>query len=79
MDVPVTFQLRTMQGGFPTQYVLPLSEIILNPDQVNTSADGSVATTFQFKAPVYLEGGKEYCICLASVSTKYSVYISRIG
>ena len=31
--------------------------------------------TFTFKAPVYLEGGKEYCICLASNSTKYSVYI----
>ena len=78
-DIPVTFQLRTMKGGFPTQNVVPFSEIILDPNQVNTSADGSVATTFQFKAPVYLEGGKEYCICLASNSTKYSVYISRIG
>ncbi len=78
-DIPVTFQLRTMRGGFPTQNVIPLSEIILDPSQVNTSADGSVATTVQFKAPVYLEGGKEYCICLASISTKYSVYISRIG
>ena len=78
-DIPVTFQLRTMKGGFPTQNVIPLSEIILEPNQVNTSADGSVATTVQFKAPVYLEGGKEYCICLASNSTKYSVYISRIG
>jgi hypothetical protein len=79
IDIPVTFQLRTMKGGFPTQYVLPLSEIILNPDQVNVSGDGSVATRVTFKAPVYLEGGGEYCICLASNSTKYSVYISRIG
>lgn len=78
-DTPVTFQLRTMKGGFPTQYVLPLSEIILNPDQVNVSGDGSVPTRVTFKAPVYLEGGGEYCICLASISTKYSVYISRIG
>jgi hypothetical protein len=78
-NVPVTFQLRTMQGGFPTQYVIPFSEIILDPDEVNVSVDGSVATRVQFKAPVYLEGGNEYCICLASVSTKYSVYISRIG
>lgn len=78
-DIPVTFQLRTMQGGFPTQYVLPFSEIILDPNQVNVSSDGSVATSVQFKSPVYLEGGKEYCICLASNSTKYSVYISRIG
>jgi hypothetical protein len=79
LDIPVTFQLRTMQGGFPTQKVIPFSEVILNPSEVNTSADGSVPTTFNFKAPVYLEGGTEYCICLASLSTKYSVYISRIG
>ena len=79
LDVPVTFQLRTMQGGFPTQNVIPFSEIVLEPSEVQTSGDGSVATNVQFKAPVYLEGGKEYCICLASNSTKYSVYISRIG
>ena len=79
MDIPVTFQLRTMQNGFPTQKIIPFSEITLDPADVQTSADGSVATTFNFDAPVYLEGGKEYCICLASNSTKYSVYISRIG
>ena len=78
-DIPVTFQIRTMQGGFPTRKVLPFSEIILEPNQVSTSGDGSVATSFVFKAPVYLEGGQEYCVCIASNSTKYSVYISRIG
>ena len=79
MDIPVTFQLRTMQNGFPTQHVIPFSEIILEPNQVQTSGDGSIATPIRFKSPIYLEGGKEYCICLASNSTKYSVYISRIG
>ena len=79
MDIPLTFQLRTMENGYPTQKVLPFSEIVLEPSQINTSADGSVATSISFKAPVYLEGGKEYAICLASLSTKYSVYISRVG
>jgi hypothetical protein len=79
VDIPVTFQIRTMQGGFPTTKILPFSEIILEPNQVSTSGDGSVATSFVFKAPVYLEGGQEYCVCLASNSTKYSVYICRIG
>ena len=79
LDIPVTFQIRTMQGGFPTTKILPFSEIILEPNQVSTSGDGSVATSFVFKAPVYLEGGQEYCVCIASNSTKYSVYICRIG
>ena len=79
MDIPVTFQLRTMQNGFPTQYVIPFSEIVIDPVDVQVSGDGSIATPIRFKAPVYLEGGKEYCMCLASNSTKYSVYISRVG
>ena len=79
VDIPITFQLREMKGGVPTQRVIPFSEVILEPSQVNTSSDGSVATTFTFKAPVYLEGGGEYAIALASISTKYSAYISRIG
>ena len=79
IDIPVTFQLRTMQGGFPTQRVIPFSEVILYPSQINTSVDGSIPTTFTFKSPVYLEGGTEYCICLASLSTKYNVYVSRVG
>ena len=79
MDIPVVFQLRSMKNGLPTSKVLPFSEIVLDPNDIQTSSDGSVATNIQFKAPVYLEGGTEYAICLASNSTKYSVYISRVG
>jgi hypothetical protein len=79
-DVPVTLQIRTMNNGLPTQKILPFSEVTLDPDQVNLSGDGSVPTTFEFKAPVFLEGGgTDYAICIASNSTKYSVYISRVG
>ena len=79
MDVPLVFQLRTMNNGYPTQHVIPFSEIVLEPGDIATSGDGSLATTIKMKAPVYLEGGNEYAICLASNSTKYSVYVSRIG
>jgi hypothetical protein len=78
-DIPVTIEIRTMQNGYPTQIVLPFSEVNLDPDDVQTSNDGSVATPVVFKSPIYLEGGKEYCVCLLSYSTKYSVYISRVG
>ena len=78
-DIPCVFQIRTMENGFPTQHILPFSEVVLAPDDIETSADGSVATTVSFKSPVYCESGKEYAIALASNSTKYSVYISRIG
>ena len=79
MGMPVTLQIRTMKGGYPTTNILPFSEVVLNPDEVNVSTDGSVPTTFRFSAPVYLEGETEYAICVAAISTKYKVYISRVG
>ena len=79
MDIPVIFQLRTMENGSPTTRVLPFSEVVLDPNDIQTSADGSVATNIKFKAPVYCEGNTDYSLCLLSNSTKYSVYISRIG
>ena len=78
-DIPVTVQLRSMQNGLPSEFVIPFSEVVLDPDEIQVSNDGSIATPIIFKSPIYLEGGKEYCICLLSNSTKYSVYISRVG
>ena len=78
-DIPVTIQIRPMQQGYPTGIVLPFSEVTLNPDEIQISDDGSIATPMRFKSPVYLEGGREYCVVLVSNSTKYNVYISRVG
>ena len=79
MGIPLTFQLRTMQNGTPTQKILPFSEVVVTPDQIVTSQNGTVPTRITFEAPVYLEGGSEYAITLASWSTKYRVFISRVG
>jgi len=78
-DIPVIIQIRTLENGLPSQKIIPFSEIVLDPSEVQLSNDGSIATPISFKSPVYLEGGKEYAICLLSNSTKYSVYISRVG
>ena len=71
--------MRTMDNGVPTSHILPFSEIVVKPNEITTSADGSIPTNIKFKAPVFLEGNKEYTMALASNSTKYSVYISRVG
>ena len=78
-EIPVTIQIRTMQAGTPTQTVLPFSEVNLAPSEVNVSQDASAPTTFTFKSPIYLEAGVDYSIVLLSVSTKYNVFISRVG
>ena len=78
-DLPVLLSIRSMSNGTPTEKIVPLSEVALDPSEVNISADGSDATTFEFKAPIYLEGGIEYALVMLSNSAKYSVYISRVG
>ena len=77
--LPVTMQVRTMQTGLPTQEILPFGEVVLEPSQISTSELGTVATTFTFPSPVYLEGGNSYCIVLLSASNEYTVAISRMG
>ncbi len=78
-NIPVIFEIRSMQTGLPTQVVLPFSQIYKDPDEITTSTDASVATRFTFKSPVYLQGNTEYAIVLRSSSVKYKVWISRVG
>ena len=78
-SLPVTFQLRTLVNGLPTEKIIPFSEIVLSPDEVNVTSTGTVATTFTFESPIYVEGGIEYAIVLLSESAKYSAFISRVG
>jgi hypothetical protein len=49
-----------MINGYPGTVILPFAQKYLNPSSVNTSADASVATTFTFDSPVYLQEGTEY-------------------
>ena len=78
-NVPIQIQIRTVENGVPTTKILPFSNVFLNPNQIQTSSNGSVATNFTFKSPVYLEGGKEYAICLLTNSTAYNVFVARGG
>ena len=78
-NLPVVLSLRTMSNGVPTLNIIPLTEVTLDPAEINVSTDGSVATTFEFEAPVYLEGDQEYAIVMLSNSAQYACFISRVG
>ena len=68
-----------MVNGYPGQTVMPFSTVTKNPADVNTSTDGSSATTFTFESPVYLEQDFEYAFVVYSNSNEYECYISRMG
>ena len=84
--LPVTLQIRPIVNGFPSaSKVLPFSEVVLDPDQVqvSTTANSSVAntttrTTFTFDSPVYLSPD-EYAIVVTSNSPDYVLHIAEEG
>ena len=78
-SMPVSVEVRTMVNGYPGQTVLPFSTVTHNPSAVNTSSDGSVATTFTFESPVYVEENVEYALVVYSNSNEYNMFISRMG
>ena len=76
--VPVQLQVRPMINGIPSAYNrIPNSVKFLPPANVNTSGDASVATTFEFDEPIFLEGGTEYCIVLLAETVEYNVYVAE--
>ena len=93
-NIPVQLQIREMVNGYPGKNILPFSRVFKQPNEINLSStnvtldaggiSGSypapdTATTFTFPSPVYVEDGKEYCICLVSDSNNYRAWISQLG
>lgn len=78
-DAPVSMHIRPMDNGLPSAVeIMPQSTVYVNGNLVNTSADATSATTFQFEEPIYLTGKKEYAIVLTTPHPAYEVYIAQI-
>jgi len=77
--LPLIVQLRPMELGIPKATIYPLSEVVVQPKDINISEDGSVVTTVTFPSPIYLQGGQEHAIVLLSEANTYTVWISRLG
>ena len=84
-NIPVTLQIREMENGIPTQTIVPFSEVTLPASAVNvvdlttSLPDPSIATTFTFPAPVYLQDNMEYCFVVLANSNEYQVWYAGIG
>ena len=78
-NIPITIQIREVVNGYPGSVILPFSEKTINPSSVNTSTDGTAATTFTFDSPVYIQENTEYCFVLLANSNNYNAYVARMG
>jgi len=77
----ITMQLRKTEGGKPQAFTLPYGTVHLNPDQVNVSSDGTVATRFTFKAPIFLKNGESYAVVLHpdGNNPNYNAFVRTLG
>ena len=81
-DYPVQLHIRPTVNGFPdSSKILENSVVFKSASQISVSDDASSETEFAFEEPVYLEGGKEYAICVTSnaKSTDYQIFVSKLG
>ena len=77
----LTVQLRTVELGTPTEILVQdFAEVVLNPNDINVSADASVPTTISFTSPIYLPPGEEFALVfLCPASDKYTMWCSTMG
>ena len=79
----ISLQIREVVNGYPDTAILPFSVVHKVPSQLTSavSDDASVATTFEFEAPVRLDVEKEYAFVLQPDASdpNYLVYTSKVG
>ncbi len=77
----VTVMIREVLNGYPTNQIVPFSQVHYLPAQVNVSDDASSATTFVFEAPIRLDVEKEYAVVIQPDANdpNYLVFTSKVG
>ena len=78
-SIPIIVQIRTVQNGYPTEIVLPFSEISIDPNNISISNDGTASTKISFDDIVYLKENVQYALCIISNSNQYQLYAGSIG
>ena len=79
LQLPVSLHLRPMRNGMPSDIeIIPGSTVYVPYNQVNTSSDGTTATTFEFEEPIYLSGLTDFAIVVYAETPEYEIYISEI-
>jgi len=76
---PLVVRLRTTLNGYPTDKIVPLSEAVIQPQDVQVSEDGSLPTTATFPAPVYLEPDTEYALETFCEAPEYTLWVAELG
>jgi len=82
-DYPVIVELRALDplSSQISNVCIPFGRVILSPNQINVSDDGSKPTPVYFPSPVYLldKRGYAFVVIPGGVNPNTSAWVSRIG
>ena len=76
---PVILEIRTTNFGVPGTKIVPFSQVTKTPQEINVSDDGTVATTFTFPAPVYLQDQETYALVVKTDEPGCQAFISELA
>jgi len=78
----VVVELRnTDSNGYPASTIIPFSRVHLTPSQINVSTNASVATSFVFSAPIFLQSNNVYAFAIIpdGNSPDYLIWTAQTG
>lgn len=81
-SIPVQIHIVSVDNGYPTQNVIPFSQVVKNAENVINATNPvtlGVSTVFEFSDPVYLKGNTEYAFVILSNDPEYRVQVARLG
>ena len=76
---PIYVEIRTTDNEVPSTKIVPFSQVILQPADINVSTNGSAATTFTFPSPIYLQENETYALVVKVDEPGCEAYISELG
>jgi hypothetical protein len=75
----ISFQIRTMDNGYPTTTIL--GRVDISPEDIRpfVSEDSTKAFHVEFDYPIFVQGGVTYCFVVAGWSPDTRIWLSKLG
>ena len=77
---PVVLEVRPTDNGVPSSTkVVPFSQVVRTPSEINVSDNSTVPTKFTFRSPIYLQDNETYSFVVATDEPGAQLWVSEMG
>lgn len=76
-NLPIIVEIRNTVNGYPGQ--ICYDRILVNPEDIVVSENGTAETIIDFNQPVYCEANTMYAIAILSDSNVYQTFVAELG